>query len=461
MNNLVAGLMFFPRGGSAHALRAIATELPTHGWRATVVSGSVAGAGDATRFFDGLDVRTVDMTAALGSPDPLRADPPLHPSYEDRPGAPDRVFAAVDDVTYDHQVAAWAEALVDAGALDADLLYLHHLTPLHEAAARVAPGVPVVGHLHGTELLMLEAIADGPPGGWDHADRWAARMRRWAQACARLLVLTPTAVARAAHLLDIDPERCVVVPNGFDPGGFAPAPMSLEERLAHWRRHLVEVPTGWAPGMEAGGVTYTDDDLGAIAAGGPVFLYVGRFTAVKRVGLLVRAFARVQSEVGAPMSLVLVGGHPGEWEGEHPLEGIEASGARNVFLAGWHEHSALPDFLHAGDAIVLPSVREQFGQVLVEGMACGLPAIAVDNHGPADIVEDGETGWLVQPDDLEGLAAALHAVAADPEERRRRGGAARESVAARYAWPSLAERVAAVLDDAHDEAGEPHAAALV
>ena len=56
---------------------------------------------------------------------------------------------------------AWARALERAGAADADVLHLHHLTPLNEAAARVAPDVPVVGHLHGTELLMLEAIAGG------------------------------------------------------------------------------------------------------------------------------------------------------------------------------------------------------------------------------------------------------------------------------------------------------------
>ena len=55
---------------------------------------------------------------------------------------------------------------------------------------------------------------------------------------------------------------------------------------------------------------------------------------------------------------------------------------------------------------MLASVREQFGQVLVEGMASGLPAIAVDSHGPADIVEHGETGWLVEPDDVATLANA-------------------------------------------------------
>ena len=44
---------------------------------------------------------------------------------------------------------------------------------------------------------------------------------------------------------------------------------------------------------------------------------------------------------------------------------------------------------------MLPSVREQFGQVIVEAMACGIPAIAVDAYGPAEIIDHGETGWLV------------------------------------------------------------------
>jgi glycosyltransferase involved in cell wall biosynthesis len=435
VNHVVAGLMFFPRGGSAHVVRAVATELPAHGWETTVVSGSVDGAGDAARFFAGLDARRIDMTEALDAPDPLLAEAPLHPSYEDRPGALDRVFAKVDDATFEHQVSAWARALRDAGAADADLLWLHHLTPLHEAAERIAPHVPVVGHLHGTELLMLEAIAEGPPEGWDHAEEWVKRMRRWAQRCTRILLLSPSQIARATELLDVDPERCVVVPNGFDPARFRRQPLTPDERVEFWKRRDIAVGDG------------------------PVFVYVGRFTAVKRVGLLVRAFARIEHETAA--TLVLVGGHPGEWEGEHPADAIEASGARNVHLAGWHDHKALPAFLNAADAIVLPSVREQFGQVLVEGMACGLPAIAVDNHGPAEIVQDGETGWLVEPDDLDSLAAALRAAALDPVERRRRGENARVSVSARYAWPSLAVRVAAVFDDAHEEAGEPHAAALV
>jgi hypothetical protein len=145
------GVAFFPRGGSAQVVRGLAGALPRHGWDVTIVAGSYGEAGDAHRFYAGLDVRAHEQAPALMG------------SYEDRPGAPDRVFAALDDETYERQVEAWARVLRDAGAADADVLHLHHLTPLHEAAARVAPDVPVVGHLHGTELLMLERIADGAP----------------------------------------------------------------------------------------------------------------------------------------------------------------------------------------------------------------------------------------------------------------------------------------------------------
>ena len=98
--------------------------------------------------------------------------------------------------------------------------------------------------------------------------------------------------------------------------------------------------------------------------------------------------------------------------------------------------------------MVLPSVHEQFGQVLVEGMACGLPCVAVDAHGPGTIVDDGETGWLVPPDDEEALADALVEVVNDSGERRRRGDAAYEVARERYAWPKLVRAVAHVYDDA-------------
>ena len=62
------------------------------------------------------------------------------------------------------------------------MLHLNHITPMHAAAAIAAPAVPAITHVHGTELLMLEKITAGPPEGWDYAEAWSARMRRWARA---------------------------------------------------------------------------------------------------------------------------------------------------------------------------------------------------------------------------------------------------------------------------------------
>src|SRR3954451_24103332 len=441
-------LMFFPRGGSAQVARYVARALPNAGWDVTLVAGSLGDeteASNAAVFFEGVeDLRPVDYTAARDAPDPLAADPPFQPSFEDRADAPDRVFAAVPDSHYERLVSFWEGALGDAGAGEADVLHLHHLTPMNEAAARSFGDVPVVGHLHGTELLMLKAIEDGPPPGWSFADAWAERMRGWARACEKLLVLSPDAVERVPSLLGVEPERVVWAPNGFEPDSFDRRPV---DRRAVWRRCRVDEPRGWDPDADCkpGSVRYSEEDLELLC--GTVLVYSGRYTEVKRLPLLIRAWARAWERFSGPAALVLIGGYPGEWEGEHPLSVVRSVGASGVFLAGWRGHDDLPDGLNASDAVVLPSVHEQFGQVLVEGMACGLPCVAIDAHGPATIVDDGETGWLVPPDDEDAMCSVLVDVVNDPEERRARGEAAYRVARSRYSWPALVERLAGVYEE--------------
>jgi glycosyltransferase involved in cell wall biosynthesis len=441
---LLMGIYFYPRGGSSHVCRSIARELGRHGIEVRLLAGSRADLGEAalaSAFYGDLGLQAVDFTPAIRAADPRHyvggpLTAPIHGSYEDRTGAVDPVLASLDDEEFELQVEAWATAMVEAAAGGVEVLYLHHLTPLNEAAARALPGVPVVGHVHGTELLMLEQIEAGPPEGWDHAERWGERMRAWAAACARIVVNDPAGLTRAASLLHLDEERFTCIPNGFDEA-FSPGPI---DRRAHWRRHLVERPRGWKPGGAPGSVAYREEDLAALD--GVVLLAVGRFTEVKRLPLLIEAFARAQQRLAAPAALVLTGGHPGEWEGEHPLEAIERTGARDAFLAGWHGHGELPEFFRAGDLLVHASVREQFGQVLIEAMACGLPVIAVNRGGPATIVEDPETGWLVEPDDVESLAAAIVAAVNDADERRKRGNGGRRHVVAHYSWSHLGAELA-------------------
>jgi glycosyltransferase involved in cell wall biosynthesis len=119
---------------------------------------------------------------------------------------------------------------------------------------------------------------------------------------------------------------------------------------------------------------------------------------------------------------------------------------RQIFLAGWRPHEELPQALNAADLLVLPSVAEAFGLVLVEAMACGLPVIAADAHGPAQIVAPG-SGWLVPADDQNALAETLLAAASDPQERTKRGNRALQHSRSSYGWPLIAARTVDIYDE--------------
>jgi glycosyltransferase involved in cell wall biosynthesis len=444
---ILTATIFFPRGGSAFVTRSLAACLSDRGHDVSLLTGSRTDLGDladAHRFYAGADVHCVDFTAALASADPMAYDgPPMHGSFEDRPGAPDRIFAALSDREFERQVGAWARALEALDAREADVLHLHHLTPLHAAAARVAPAVPVVTHLHGTELLMLEAIAQRGPAAWAHAAAWEARLREWVAGSERIVV-APGNRARASDVLGIERSRFTTLANGFDPLRFRPLAV---DRDAIWRRVLVEEPRGWRPGGVVGDVAYSDAQLTTLRDS-TVFVYIGRFTEVKRLSLLLEAFAEAAPLLAGPASLVIVGGHPGEWEGEHPAAAIDRLGLDNVFLAGWHDHAELPELLAAADLLVLPSVRESFGQVIVEAMACGVPPLAAASLGPSRIIDDGETGWLFAVDSRDALVGALVDAVNRPGERERRGRLAEAQSVKRYAWPQLAARLEGILEHA-------------
>ena len=124
-------LMFFPRGGSAHVARALAAELPAHGWDVTLVAG-LARPATATPApsTPGSTSHAVDFDAG---------DAPMHPSYEDRPGADDPVFAAVDDAAFERHVAGVGRARWRRPAPPThDVLHLHHLTPHARGGARAS-----------------------------------------------------------------------------------------------------------------------------------------------------------------------------------------------------------------------------------------------------------------------------------------------------------------------------------
>jgi glycosyltransferase involved in cell wall biosynthesis len=466
------GLIFYPRGGSAQVVRYLARALARVGWDTSLACGSLGQPGARTHaesFFAGLDLSVADYRPAVRAfeegRDPIAEPQPMHPSYEDRAGVPDRILTSVSPELGKHLAEAWRPLLANAAGDGPEVLHLHHLTPIHEAAARELPGLPIVTHLHGTELKMIdraERLAAGEeldgtrPGSWAHAAHWLAEMRRWARASDRLIVISPDDEQEAQRLLGVERDRITWVPNGVDLERFDRADPSPEERNARWREWLVDQPQGWSEGGEPGSVAYTEAGLEAFtdAATGepaPVLLFVGRFTEVKRIPLLVRAYARARQGFERRAPLVIWGGFPGEWEGEHPHAVVEREGIEDVFFVGWRGHSELGAGLACADVMVMPSIAESFGQVFIEAMACGVPVIAANAAGPPSFINtdpERPNGWLVEPDDLDSLAEAMVEAVNDPAAREERARNGYEVTRRDYSWETLAERVAEVYEAA-------------
>ena len=329
---------------------------------------------------------------------------------------------------------------------------------MHEAVRSLWPTVPVVTHLHGTELKMLAAARDGRIPTGRFTDEWVDRMQRWAGRSDRLVVASAMDRRLALDLLPVDAARVATVANGVDTDVFAPSVVQPAARLAKWRHWLVDDPHGWRPGGTEGSIRYHADDLAAFTDDDgrpvPVVLFAGRFMRFKRLQLLIEAHHAMRSTTAHRSVLVVVGGFPGEWEGEHPYDTVRRLGAEGVFFVGWRDHDDLAEILRCSDVFAAPSVDEPFGLVYLEAMAAGLPPIATNTGGPRSFINVDPvrpTGWLVPPDDVAATARALGEAVSDGAARADRGRRAARFVRENYSWASAAEAFAGLYQDVVDE----------
>lgn len=486
---MVMGLLFYPRGGSAYVVRYLSPALERSGRPVSLAVGSLGAQGSETHaatFFEGLDVHEVDATAAVAvfesGGDAISAQQPMHPSYEDRVGVPDVVFTSVEPGLVGHLSAVWEAPLRDAGADRAGVFHLHHLTPQLDAAHRGWPEVPKVVHLHGTEMKLLdgisarvavaaalgETLATMPSavisvdqaersldaaqtelfhgtrwGSWRHGEFWSANFRRQALLADHVITVSPQNRQSAFSLFGLSPDHVTSIPNGVDIERFRPHARTPGSRRAMFRQVLVDDPQGWTESGPAGTLAYTEADLDRLLGvddDATVLLYVGRFLDFKRVPALIRAFAKARRQFTRPCSLVIWGGHPGEWEGEHPVTVAAQVGSDDMYFTGWRGHGDLPAGLAACDALIVPSVEDPYPQVPLEAMAAGLPVVACRSGGLISMVNldpRRPTGWFVPPDDHEALAEVLTQLVDDPSEMAARGANAFAHAQANLSWDGL------------------------
>jgi phosphatidylinositol alpha-mannosyltransferase len=172
-------------------------------------------------------------------------------------------------------------------------------------------------------------------------------------------------------------------------------------------------------------------------------VFIGRHEPRKGMHILLRAWPEIRRRTGARLKLV----------GADPLavrlvltrervsdDGIDVLGALS-------NDDLTTELLRAKVQVASSLGGESFGMVLTRGLACALPVVASDIPGYRAVLE-GEAGVLVPPGDASAVAAAVVDVLGDEEARVRRGIAARELVAERYAWDGIARRLLDIYEEA-------------
>ncbi len=161
--------------------------------------------------------------------------------------------------------------------------------------------------------------------------------------------------------------------------------------------------------------------------GEKLVVHVSNFRPVKRVSAAVEVFARVHERVRS--RLLMVG------DGPDMAEALSLARARGLgdsvqFLG---EQDRVIPLLSAADVFLLPSLQESFGLAALEAMSCELPVVASRVGGLPEVIEDGVSGFLHHPDDLEGMAASAIRLLTDPVLHARAAKASRRIAETRYA----------------------------
>ena len=272
-----------------------------------------------------------------------------------------------------------------------DIVHSRNWGTIEAVAAARFTGVPVIIHSeHGYELDML--------GGLPLRRRVLRRIAYAMSDC----VFAVSAELRDFHARQawISPARIRVVPNGVNAEKFRPRP----EGKALIRKELGIPECAFLVGS------------------------VGRLVPIKDYPTLLHATHRLVLR-GQDARVALAGTGP-ELENLQKLAGSLPELRERAHFLGASDR--IPDFLNALDVFVVSSISEGMSNSLLEAMASGLPVVVSRTGSNPELVEEGVSGLLFNPGDVEGLTAGLQRLLGDAELRSRTGSSARKRVLERF-----------------------------
>ncbi len=294
-----------------------------------------------------------------------------------------------------------------------------------ELGERLALPVVQIFHAMGLTKQRHQGESDTSPGERIAIERDVIRR------IDRLIAQCPSERAELVDDYGADPAQVVTIPSAVNTDVFQPLPQAE-----------------------------TREALG-LPCDTPVVVYVGRMVPRKGVRNLLRA-AALLIQRRQPLTVLLVGGETREPDDAvTPEIGVlrrlatELGIAEHVIFTGKRQRDELSRYYSAGDVVVTTPWYEPFGLTPLEAMACGRPAVASAVGGLTYTIADGQTGFLVPPEDPASLAARLSRLLTDDALRLALGRQARERVEAQVTWPVAARRTAQVYEELFTLAGTP------
>ncbi|MEM0489473.1 MAG: glycosyltransferase [Candidatus Bathyarchaeia archaeon] len=290
-----------------------------------------------------------------------------------------------------------------------DVIYASWLVPGGFIGAVVAQltGAPLVVHLHGSDIFVAERYKILRP------------IIRFTLSKARHVIACSTDLATRVTRFGLSPERVTVVPNGVEIERYLQSP-ELPECLSDWgTRNIV--------------------------------MGMGRLVSKKGFVYLLRSAPFVLKRF--PNTLFVIAGE-GDLRAELEAFAKKLGIQEYVLFVGHIPWDQTPVYLKAADVFVVPSIRDEAGNVdglpsvLLEAMAAGCAVVASHIAGIPEVICDGENGLLVPPGDEIALSEKICLLLGDGKLRKRLGEAAKKTVATRYRWIQIAEQVAAILETA-------------
>ena len=307
-------------------------------------------------------------------------------------------------------VAGTLEARRVARRYGATVMHGHWVIPGGVIAATAAAGrLPLAISLHGSDMYVAERHRL-----LGQAARLAFRQAGWVTACSEDLR------GRAVNMGAVA-NRTEVLPYGVDADRFAPNPE---------------------------GSTKVRAELG-VPADTPLVFTAGRLVRKKGFEFLIDATTAL-APTWPDLRLVIAGG--GDLYDELRGRARDAGIGHRVTFVGDVPQETIPAYLSAADLVVVPSVRDESGNVdglpnfLLEALVSGTAVVTTGVGGIGSVAKDGQTAVIVPPADSDAIARAVDALLRDPARRRELGTTARAQLQRDRGWANVAEQFEAIYD---------------